>query len=113
MDTEVCMANFLVTIKNLSHESKTTLLLVLGLLSSTMCSKIIFAYSHAQLLLFAHRPFPSFMALHREIVHAGFDRNKEDFSVKGHEGGEWSVGLLSSDSQDSLPCPAFVYFTTF
>ena len=36
-----------------------------------------------------------------------------DFSVKGHEGGEWSVGLLSSDSQDSLPCPAFVYFTTF
>jgi len=23
-----------------------------------------------------------------------------DFSVKGHEEGEWSVGLLSSDSQD-------------
>ena len=121
MDIEICMANFFVTIKNLSHESKTTLLLVLGLLSSTMCSKIIFAYSHAQLLLFDSPPPEYWQAIHLEFEQEGeaeiffvpFKFGVYDFSVKNHEGGAWSVGLLSSDSQDSLPCPDFVYFTTF
>ena len=48
-----------------------------------------------------------------EIFFVPIKSSGYNFSVKGHEGGEWSVGLLSSDSQGSLPSPAFVYFTTF
>ena len=57
--------------ESLSRESKTTLLLVLGLLSSTMCSNIIFAFSHAQLLLFDSPPPEYWQANHLEFEQEG------------------------------------------
>ena len=96
------MANFFVTIKNLSHVSKSLLLLVLGLLSSTMCSNIIFAFSHAKLLLFDFPPQEYWQANNLEFEQEGeaeiffvpFKFGVYDFSVKSHEGGVWSVGFF-------------------